>query len=891
MILYITGHQWLKQHLNVVPKTAWLTNSITHSPTITYLLSASGISNLIITNLHYSWENYLAEYQYSDFIWSQGWDNDIFSQSKINDDLKRIGKERVPKNSVLTHYLQFNTDGFKACGPNNALCAVEYDFVKAIKNIDSYNVKEKSETLLEQYSKTGTITPHNVIIAPLGESYHYESQSEYDLQYNNYQKIADFVNTNRDIYKATIQFGTPIDYFNAIIEKNKLFPTIKGDFLNFADISSGMPAYWSGYFTTRPFLKILLRRLESTLRATEIIFSFAISTNAFRDVNVADLFNLLLKARETVARLLDRNVYSGTLTGNVMKYVHRLILLTVKDCWRIQEASVSLISIKSDQNVTYLQKYVYRNGEFISAFRTVTPGDQIYVFNSLSHERTEIVELVTRNPNIRIVDHNKKDVTVQINPIWNYQADNIIKISRQFFTIAFAIAVTPMTLALYKIKETYDASPNAAIIYCVSCIVDNTPGNGPIFPFTIQPIELGDIQLESYQYRLIFDEVTGLLKTIYEKETGGAKTIIIDYGAFRSAQINSGMFLFNTNISKPLHDFLIPYRSGIKTKIVLIISGHITTGLTTVFGRLLQSTVKIYNLMNGPLSKTISLESKTDYEASPKNRELELFLSIQTDISNGNPPEIYIDNNGFQYSPRLINISRRVESNMYPISSMVYIQDSQSRLTVLTDHAQGVTTLQEGNLVLMLDRRILFNDDRGSGEGIADNGATYHRNFILLENFEKHNTANMMYRKKSVQLPSLDALRLSNMLNYPLDIYFVDRSQADLSYYTVLPLIKAPFPCDVFVLNFRLILKGSLEKLSVNTALIILHRQSFTCDINNFEEINCNSENTFSLEKILRNVKAVYHTNLCGTNEGISINKVEKGIFAPMELITLRIYF
>ncbi|XP_068632406.1 alpha-mannosidase 2-like [Battus philenor] len=890
--LLMEGHQWLKHHLNFMPKTAWLSNSVAHSPTMTYLLSASGISNLVLTNVHYSWEQYLAEYQYSDFIWVQSWDNDIFTHSNVNDALNRIGNERYPKSSVLTHYLQFNSAGFKACGPDKSVCALEFNFVKSPKNVDSYNVKEKSELLLEQYSKTGTISPHNVIIAPIGGPYHYEMQTEFDFQFNNYKKIADFVNANREIYKATIEFGTPKDYFSTIVEKHKSYPSLKGDFLNFADISSGMPAYWSGFFTTRPLLKILLRRLECTLRTTEVLFSFAVSSNAFRGIKVSDLFNLLIKSRETVARLLDRNVLSGTLTGNIMKYVHKKIMLTVKDCWYLQEVSASLISIKSDRNVTYLQKYVYRNGEFISAFRTVTPGDQIYVFNSLSHERTEIVEFVTRNPNLRIIDHNKKDVTIQINPIWNYQSENIIKISRQFFTIIFAVVIPPMTLELFKIKETYDASSSASTIYCVSCVVDDTPGNGPIFPFNIQPIEVGDIQLENYKHRLIFDEITGLLKTVFEKDTNTRKTVMIDYGAFKSADINSGMFLFNTNTSKPLFDILSPYRRGIKSKIMLIVSGVVTTELTTVFGRLLQSTVKIFNLMNGPLSKVISLESKTDYEASPKNRELELFLSVQTDIVNGNPPELIIDNNGFQFTSKLVNISRRIESNMYPMTSMVFIQDYQNRLTLLTDHAQGVTSLLEGQIVVMLDRRVLYNDGRGTGEGLADNSATHHRHIILLENFGKSKSLNNVNRKVTVQLPSMAAVQLAATLNYHLDIFFIDRSQADLCYYAFLPLIKTPFPCDISVVNFRLILyKGNSERLSVNTALLTLHRLSFTCQLNHLESPNCNGENGFSIEKILRNVKAVYLTNLCGTDEGTSMTNINKGTLAPMELITVRIYF
>ncbi|XP_037299819.1 alpha-mannosidase 2-like isoform X2 [Manduca sexta] len=891
----IEGHQWLKHNLNYVPKVAWLTNTVTHSPTMAYILSASGVSQLVITNVHYSWEKYLAEYQISDFIWLQNWDGDKSSSTFLNEVLNKLGNDHYPKHSVFTHYIQFNSADFKACGPNKEICITNYNFAKAPRNMDinMYNVKEKAERLLEQYSKSGTLSPHNVIMAPIGGPFRYESQPEFDYQYNNYQKIADFVNINRDIYKATINFGTPKDYFANIFSKHTNYPTLKGDFFNFADISSGNPAYWTGFFTTRPFTKILLRRLQSTLRTTELLLSFAISLNAFRGYNASSVFELLIKARENVARLGDRNVVSGTLTVTALKYAHNLMVTTAKNCWYIQELSVSLLSVKSNEKVPNLQKYVYRDGEFMSIFKTVTPGDHIYIFNSLSHERTEVVELITRYPNIRIVDHNRKEITKQINPIWTYNSDNYIKISRSFYKVIFAVAIPPMTLELLKIKETYDASQSAAALYCVSCVVDDIASNVSIFPFNIQPLQTGDIQLESYKHRLIFDEATGFLKRIVEKETNTQKTFVLDYGAFRVSDRNSGMFLFNTNVTKPLHDILHPYKIGIRSKIILIMSGQVATELVTVYGRFLQHTTKIYNLINSPLSAAIYIESKVDYEISPKNRELELFMTIQADVTNGNPPEIFTDNNSFQYTRRVLNISRRVESNMYPMTSMTYIQDEKSRLTIITDHAQGVTALQEGQILVMLDRRILFNDGRGTNEGLADSSVTCHRHFVLLENFvEPANIFGQAPMHSQINLPSMSAIYLANSLNYLLDIYMVDKNETELSHYGFLPLIKMPFPCDVALINYRIVLSaGHLQHLTPNVALMTLHRQGISCRMDRSTHFYCNSDTKFQIDKILRNVKAVYQTNLVGTNKGVPLFNFNFANFPPMELITLRIHF
>ncbi|CAG4942411.1 unnamed protein product [Colias eurytheme] len=758
---FIEGHQWLHRFLKYKPNVAWLTNSLTHSPTFPYILSASGISYLVFTNVHFAWEQFLAEYQHSDFMWLQNWDHDKTAHNSINQVLNRIGKDRYPKHSLLTHYLQFNSDGFEACGPSKDICNNEFNFANKILDINTYNVKTKSERLLEQYSKTGTISPHNIIIAPIGNPYHYSTQTEFDYQYNNYLRVSDFINTNQNIYKATVEFGTPLSYFTAVTERHKsYYPTLKGDFLNFADIHDSNAAYWTGYFTTRPVLKILLRRLHATLRSTEILFTFTLNLNALRG-NVSDMFDKLANVREIVARLQDRNVISGTLPANMVRYVQNQILVAVKDCWYIQEYSISLLTSKSDNNEKYVFKYVYRDGEFISPFKSVAPGDYLYVFNSYNHERSEVIELITRNPNIRIVDHNKKDITIQINPFWKYNSErNVIQISRQFYKIIFVINVPPMTIELFKVKETYDVTLSTSTVYCTMCAEEPSTDGSHNFQFSIQPIEKGDIQIENHKFRLIFDEITGFLKTVIEKENFREKQILMNYGAFKSSDSNSGIFLFKANTSNPLFNIFGKPKKSTNPKVVLIVSGNVATDFVSVYGRLLQHTVQINNIANSPLSHVIRVESKIDYEASPKNRELELFLSIQTDISNGNPPEIILDNNGFQYTPRKLNLSRPVESNMFVLTSSAYIQDETYRLTFITDHAQGVTALQEGQILVMLDRRVLFNDGRGIDEGLADSSSTTHVHYILLENLIQTESKYNQLSKPTISMPTMELITL-----------------------------------------------------------------------------------------------------------------------------------
>ena len=48
----------------------------------------------------------------------------------------------------------------------------------------------------------------------------------------------------------------------------RLFTVLKGSFFTYADKED---EYWSGYYTSRPFMKRLGREVESTLQAAEML--------------------------------------------------------------------------------------------------------------------------------------------------------------------------------------------------------------------------------------------------------------------------------------------------------------------------------------------------------------------------------------------------------------------------------------------------------------------------------------------------------------------------------------------------------------------------------------------------------------------------------------------
>lgn len=104
----------------------------------------------------------------------------------------------------------------------------------------------------------------------------------------------------------------------------------------------------------------------------------------------------------------------------------------------------------------------------------------------------------------------------------------------------------------------------------------------------------------------------------------------------------------------------------------------------------------------------------------------------------------------------------------------MYIEDGETRLNLLIDHASGVSSRREGLLEIMVDKRTMNDDARGMGEGVLDSRRTLHRYTLLMEPIYPKSG------KNSETIPFLSplALRLSRYLEHPLTSFIgIEKNQ------------------------------------------------------------------------------------------------------------------
>ena len=157
--------------------------------------------------------------------------------------------------------------------------------------------------------------------------FRYDSSKEWDLQYENYKQIMDYVNSNPQL-NAEIHWGTLQDYFDAVNKEaqkpEEFFPSLSGDFFTYSDRDDH---YWSGYYTSRPFYKNLDRVLEHYLRSAEILYSMMWAEMEYVGSDFAQLADPLLEELVVARQNLALFQHHDGVTGKVHVLARKFKLL------------------------------------------------------------------------------------------------------------------------------------------------------------------------------------------------------------------------------------------------------------------------------------------------------------------------------------------------------------------------------------------------------------------------------------------------------------------------------------------------------------------------------------------------------------------------------------
>ncbi|CAG0902213.1 unnamed protein product [Darwinula stevensoni] len=863
----IEGHEWLANHLGIMPKNGWAIDPFGLSPTMAYLLRRMGFTAMVIQRVHYAVKKQLALKKQLEFRWQQAWD---FVTSAVHVNREPCLADSEGKDGILTHLMPFYSyDVPHTCGPDPKVCC-QFDFARTATRfgcpwrvnptaVSPANVKEKAGLLLDQYRKKAQLFRTNTLLVQLGDDFRYATPQEWDLQFSNYQKIFEYFASHPELHvqvrkgclRVVAQFGTLEDYFTALSDEiqEEDLPSLSGDFFTYNDRGDH---YWSGYYTSRPFHKHLDRVLEHHLRGAEILYSLAL---AHAGSTVPDWMEKVLpglvEARRSIALFQHHDGITGTGRDHVvMDYAQKLLAAFNKLSGIIASCSdyllrkdrehfdgKALLQLDEARSEVSLPKYKVLDSE------AVTPdlGATVVLFNPLVHRRREIVAIRTLTPDVSVykaVEDELEEVEIQISPVFEKEDG---------FTISFLADLPPLSLGTYHFKTSPEANEDGMAMATISVM------NYEPVPDTLY---------------------------IHLKEEGldvDVKIEFVHYGTSATADRNSGAYLFLPQ--GPARPVVID--EG--TPVTVVRGPHMSS--VTVTARDFQHTV---TLKTSPGLDGLGLEINNLVDIK-LNMDYELAMRISSNIKSGNT--FYTDLNGFQVLKRETLLDKiPIQGNFYPMPTMAFVEDPDYRLTLLTRQPLGVGSLASGQLEVMQDRRFSRDDNRGLGQGVKDNRPT-RLSFSLL--LEKRVSGEVPISEEQVMgFPSLSAQLASQSLIYPIFRLLPTSPTVVPRHVTYAPMQNEDaLPCDIHMVNLRTMIHETPLKPS-NASAIILHRLGFNCDFKS-PPVKCSTKHgQVDLNEVFPHVfqSEAQEASLSLMYRGEPFNKATPISLDPMEIYSVLLF-
>ena len=503
--------------------------------------------------------------------------------------------------------------------------------------------------------------PHNVVLVPLGDDFRYSNAKEFDQQYENYMQIMKFINSGD--YHAHVSFGTLKDYFSEVRSRMSDFSTLSGDFHVYSDIfSEGRPAYWSGYYFTRPYIKLLSRQVANKLRGVEIMYTLVMGMVLKQGDQIpysvlASLYPDLVDARRALGLFQHHDAITGTSKEYVMNDYEFKLRKALKNLNKLEGMTAFYSIQKSREEIMMNQPLLHINprnkgedhNEFILIDLNYKSEQKIVIYNSLPHRVERIGYFVTNYESVCVYDDSGEEVDVQVAPVYNVTDQPRLDLSK--YSVWFRAPLDAVSLAVFSAKKC-TGEIKASKVYCTRC-----PDSKKYSGFALKSIPDGAVQLENQIYKLVFDAETKLLTNITNKISGEVKVVALEFASYTSKFFRSGAYLFAVEETKGVPTE-IPLFTAADIADVMIVSGPVFSEIRVLWqipgqgglATFLHSVRLVHG--TGPISEAIHLQNMFDFGPSPNFRDTEFFMRFESQLKNGASRKLFTDQAGLSMVER-----------------------------------------------------------------------------------------------------------------------------------------------------------------------------------------------------------------------------------------------
>ncbi|XP_033326411.2 lysosomal alpha-mannosidase II isoform X2 [Megalopta genalis] len=641
------------------PHIGWQIDPFGHSREQASLFTQLGFDGLFLGRIDYQDKRQRIEDKSMEFIWK--------------------GSPNLGSNADLFTVVLYNTYSPPPGFCFDVLC--RDDPINDDVESADYNVPEKVNQLMQYVGKQADIYRTNNVILTMGGDFTYQQAEMYFINLDRLIRYVRELNST----EVNIFYSTPSCYLKAVNDANLQWPTKEDDFFPYA---SDPHSYWTGYFSSRPTIKYFERMGNNLLQINKQLVVLANFTE--HDVHLEHF-------REAMGIMQHHDAVTGTEKQLVADDYARILYKNMEQGTETVAAALKKWTF-GNSNVTTTKMFSCMELNISSCPYTEEQNSILTIYNPLSFQIDTPIRVPVQQGTYKVEDlsDSAKKVVSQLVPIPNSVQQIPGRVSKATHELVFMAKVPALGYQSYKVIKTSDTYEN---------IVTSTDS----------------IQNELYE---IYVNNDGKVVVNYKQEKDMSVVQSFHYyeGQVGNNEIpknrSSGAYIF-----RPIGMFARGFMNPTDYKVY---KGDVVQEIHQTVNSWISQVVRIYN------QKRNEENVEFDWLVGPIPVEDKVGKEIVTKYSSNlsSKGEFFTDSNGREMLKRQRNIrptwnlmlEEPVSGNYYPVTTKIALEDEDryQRLSVITDRAQGGTSMKDGEIELMVHRRLLHDDAFGVGEALDE---------------------------------------------------------------------------------------------------------------------------------------------------------------------------
>uniref|UniRef100_A0AAG5DR73 Alpha-mannosidase n=1 Tax=Anopheles atroparvus TaxID=41427 RepID=A0AAG5DR73_ANOAO len=548
------------------------------------------------------------------------------------------------------------------------------------------NVREKIDLFLETVHNMSETYLTNNIILTMGEDFHYQDAN---MWFKNLDKLIKYTNARQaDGSMVNAFYSTPSCYLHAVHREDIEWPTKSDDFFPYA---SDPNAFWTGYYTSRPTQKRYEREGNHFLQVCKQLSAIAPTKESFYEDHLTAL-------RDAMGVMQHHDAITGTEKQHVADDYARMLYEAIEACSANTRSALNQLTGERD---SFKFDWTYCKNANVSACALTENSANIVVllYNPLGHSSSDIVRLPVKEGHYIVRNDRSQTVPSTLIPIPSSVLDLPFRDSAATHELVFpAEQIAPVGYRSFYVSKEQEERKDTTSSTATICQEDN--------------ISIGNDLLTVH-----FDENGFMSSITLEGETHPLKQNFLFYeGAYGNNEEfrnrSSGAYIFRPNGTEKAVTEVVE---------IQVVKSEIVQEVHQIFNEWISQVIRVYAGQD-----RVELEWLVGPIPIDDGTGKEIVSRFESNIASEGV--FWTDSNGREMLRRVrdkretwnLDLLEPVSGNYYPITAKIALDDDQYRMSLLNDRAQGGSSLKDGQLELMVHRRLLRDDAFGVGEALNE---------------------------------------------------------------------------------------------------------------------------------------------------------------------------